>query len=304
MRFKVTYGSGMSHEVELPASVAVVGRDPGCDIVLNDSKCSRRHAIFEQGPDALTVRDSGSANGVFLNGRPVDAAKVKPGDIVRLGDVQMLVLTEVGETVIVALDEVEAHQPPAPAPAGPIAKPAATPPARSRPAEAGASVRPKARGDVTTPAAGPASGARPLTVVMLSLLWSAFVPASVAAALLVAARIAGGPATWLAAGFVSLALAAGGAAMASGLWRLAPWARHLQVVAAYLGLLVCPLTLASATILLYMGRADVRQAFEPPGAGPRRGAGEAEPTFALSIVAMLCVGIVATAAAWRLLSLA
>ena len=45
MRLEISYRGGTTHEVELPGSVCVLGRDPACDVVLNDSKCSRRHAV-------------------------------------------------------------------------------------------------------------------------------------------------------------------------------------------------------------------------------------------------------------------
>ena len=71
------------------------------------------------------------------------------------------------------------------------------------------------------------------------------------------------------------------------------WARHLQIAAAGLGLLVCPFTFASATVLLYMLRPDVRATFEGRGSG----AGAAEPTFALSLLGMLALGLAVTAGA-------
>ena len=58
----------------------IVGRDPSCDLVLNDVKCSRRHAVVEAGPHGLAIRDTGSANGVFLNGKKVDRSALKEGD--------------------------------------------------------------------------------------------------------------------------------------------------------------------------------------------------------------------------------
>ncbi len=107
MKFEISYRGGTTHEVELPGSVAVLGRDPGCDIVLNDSKCSRRHAVVEDGPKGLVVRDSGSANGVYVNGRRVDEARLQPGDVLRLGDVQLKLLAEVGETVVMAPEDLD-----------------------------------------------------------------------------------------------------------------------------------------------------------------------------------------------------
>lgn len=94
MRFEVRYASGETHEVVLEGTVAAVGRDPASDIVLNDPKCSRRHAVVEAGPSGMAVRDAGSANGIFVNGRKVDRAQLAPGDDVRLGETHLVVLAE------------------------------------------------------------------------------------------------------------------------------------------------------------------------------------------------------------------
>lgn len=106
MRFEIRYPNGESHEVELQGTVAILGRDPSCDLVINDVKCSRRHAVMEAGPDGLAVRDSGSANGVFVNGRKTDRSPLKEGDEVKLGDVVLRVLPEeVVGTIVMAPDE-------------------------------------------------------------------------------------------------------------------------------------------------------------------------------------------------------
>jgi hypothetical protein len=85
--------------------------------------------------------------------------------------------------------------------------------------------------------------------------------------------------------------------MAVGLRARASWARHLQIAAAGVGLLVCPFTFASVTVLIYMLRADVRATFESRRRGAGAGAGEAEATFALSLFGMLALGLALTAAA-------
>lgn len=106
MRFEIRYPTGATHEVELQGTIAILGRDPSCDLVINDVKCSRRHAVMEAGPDGLVVRDSGSANGVFVNGRKVDRIALNEGDAVKLGDVTLIVLPEeVAGTLVMAPDE-------------------------------------------------------------------------------------------------------------------------------------------------------------------------------------------------------
>jgi hypothetical protein len=62
------------------------------------------------------------------------------------------------------------------------------------------------------------------------------------------------------------------------------------------GILACPFSLASATVLLYLLRPEVRRGFEERGVDRERaGAGSSEPTFALSLVGMLALGFLVTA---------
>jgi hypothetical protein len=322
MRLEISYQGGTTHEVELPGPLCVVGRDPACDIVLNDSKCSRRHAIVEETAQGVVIRDSGSANGIYVNGKKVESSPLRPGDIVRLGEVKLRLLPEIGETVIVAPEglnyDASAHGPtelggdtaerPAPPPPAAPQPPAAAPPyapppaapeppppvaAPPRPARS-APARPAARGRAlerepreARTGAGPA---RPATVNLLAALWALFVPLAAAGVLLGAARLSAGVVGWVVAAVLALALAGFGTAMALGLRALAPWARHLQIASAALGLLACPFTLAAATVLLYMTRPEVKAAFEGSGAG-RTGRDSAEPTFALSLVGMLVLGL-------------
>jgi hypothetical protein len=125
------------------------------------------------------------------------------------------------------------------------------------------------------------------------------VPVAVACALLAAARLQAGWIGWTAAAVLSVVLAGLGTAMALGLRALAGWARHLQIATAAVGLLACPFTLAAATVLLYMTRPEVRAAFE--GTPSAQAPDSAEPTFALSLVGMLLLGLGLSAIALLLL---
>jgi Protein of unknown function (DUF3662)/FHA domain len=70
---------------------AVLGRSRDCDIVLNDSNVSRRHAEIRAEGDAWTVRDLGSTNGVRVNGRSVPGAQpLAPGDVIALGAAEVV----------------------------------------------------------------------------------------------------------------------------------------------------------------------------------------------------------------------
>jgi hypothetical protein len=70
---------------------AVIGRSRECDIVLQDSNVSRRHAeIRPTGGDGWTITDLGSTNGVRVNGRRLDApAPLQTGDEITVGTVDV-----------------------------------------------------------------------------------------------------------------------------------------------------------------------------------------------------------------------
>ncbi len=68
----------------------VIGRDPGCAISFPDLFVSGRHArIFTSG-GACYVEDLGSANGTFINGKPVRVPeRLLPGDHLQIGRVTL-----------------------------------------------------------------------------------------------------------------------------------------------------------------------------------------------------------------------
>ena len=70
----------------------IVGRNPGCDIVIGAGYVSGRHARFTLMGQNLFVEDLGSRNGTAVNGQPVsDPAALRPGDVVTVGDVALKV---------------------------------------------------------------------------------------------------------------------------------------------------------------------------------------------------------------------
>ncbi len=70
---------------EIGAASLTVGRDPSCEIHVDDPALSRRHGMFE--PTATGVRyvDLGSRNGSWVNLQKTKEAELKPGDTVRMG---------------------------------------------------------------------------------------------------------------------------------------------------------------------------------------------------------------------------
>jgi DNA-binding NtrC family response regulator len=69
----------------------ILGRSPSCDIPLEDSKVSRRHARIAIEDGQARVTDLGSRNGTIVNGEKIDAeAVILPGDRVQVGDTTVL----------------------------------------------------------------------------------------------------------------------------------------------------------------------------------------------------------------------
>lgn len=64
---------------------AIVGRDEGADVRIEDPWMSRMHVMLNEINGTLVVRDLGAKNGVFLNGQRVIESHVLPGDRLTVG---------------------------------------------------------------------------------------------------------------------------------------------------------------------------------------------------------------------------
>ena len=79
-------------QLKLPAK-ATVGRGADCDVVLDDDSVSRKHAELARDERGVyRLRDLESANGTFLDGKPVgrEPLVVPEGAKLRFGDVELL----------------------------------------------------------------------------------------------------------------------------------------------------------------------------------------------------------------------
>ncbi len=175
--------------IVISQDVSVVGREPGCEIYVNDGSVSRRHARIERRGAAYFVVDEGSANGTFLDSQRVADALLRPGQEVRFGAVPFRVEiagapgfetdgTILGGTPMAAPPPVRpaapppppAHPPPPPAAVAPPAYPPAPRPAAAAPGapplpppppgHAPAARPPRPVGPAEAPAAAPARSGR------------------------------------------------------------------------------------------------------------------------------------------------
>lgn len=84
---KLALGDEPHTALRLRQQSLILGRDQGCDRVLDDPTVSRRHARLTRSHDLITVEDLGSANGTFVNGRRIEVpTRVRPGEIIGLGN--------------------------------------------------------------------------------------------------------------------------------------------------------------------------------------------------------------------------
>ncbi len=66
-----------------------LGRATDNDLVLSDPKVSRHHAEVVRRPEGFVLRDLGSTNGTFVNGRRIFERLLDPGDVILLGDTRI-----------------------------------------------------------------------------------------------------------------------------------------------------------------------------------------------------------------------
>ena len=90
-RLTVESGRMVGTVVGIAEGELIIGRMPGCGLVLDDARASRRHAVIARRGTFLEVRDLGSRNGVLLNGHPIQTAPLAENDRVTVGDTVMRV---------------------------------------------------------------------------------------------------------------------------------------------------------------------------------------------------------------------
>ena len=72
----------------------IIGRGKDCHLTLGSKSVSRHHAQLNVSGDMLWVRDAGSTNGTFLNGKPLtESEMLKEGDVLLIGQVGFCVLS-------------------------------------------------------------------------------------------------------------------------------------------------------------------------------------------------------------------
>jgi predicted component of type VI protein secretion system len=67
-------------DINLDRAMVVVGRHPSCDTRLDSLRVSRHHCCMTQENGEVMVRDTGSTNGIRINGQRVEIGRIRAGD--------------------------------------------------------------------------------------------------------------------------------------------------------------------------------------------------------------------------------
>lgn len=84
--FAIQEGGG-ERLLPLERTITHIGRGFTADVQLEDVSVSRRHAIVTQRRGAVRILDDRSSNGTFVNGRRIQEAELRGGDVVVIGRV-------------------------------------------------------------------------------------------------------------------------------------------------------------------------------------------------------------------------
>ena len=77
-----------------------IGKAPDNDLVLPDDTVSRHHCELERGKAGIVVRDLGSTNHTRVGGTTVREATVEPGSTLTVGDVELILRSELNRAQI------------------------------------------------------------------------------------------------------------------------------------------------------------------------------------------------------------
>lgn len=92
----------------LSSGITVIGRRHDCDLRIPLMSVSRRHCQFNRDEGVLKIRDLGSRNGTYVNGKRIDEAVIRAGDYIEVGPLKFLLQID-GEPKDIAQPELAAQ---------------------------------------------------------------------------------------------------------------------------------------------------------------------------------------------------
>ena len=78
----------------LPGNIRTIGRSTGAQFIVDAALVSRVHCRLSAGATELQVDDLDSTNGTFVNGERVTRSRLKEGDRLGVGKVELVISRE------------------------------------------------------------------------------------------------------------------------------------------------------------------------------------------------------------------
>lgn len=85
----VEFDGGSTRRHLLSGEALVIGRDPNCDVTLDDPAVSQKHARVERRRDGFAIVDLQSRNGTFVGDRRVDDRRLHDGETIVVGSTRL-----------------------------------------------------------------------------------------------------------------------------------------------------------------------------------------------------------------------
>lgn len=73
-------------EITLHDGPITAGRSDECEIMLRDSKASRKHFVLEKTSEGYSIKDLSSSYGTLVNGQKIDMHSLKSGERIQIGE--------------------------------------------------------------------------------------------------------------------------------------------------------------------------------------------------------------------------
>src|SRR5215217_3147347 len=74
---------------EVRTSVLRIGRGTNAELRSDNPAVALEHAIIETDSAGYAVTDKGSITGTYVNGKPVESARLAKGDVIEVGDLRI-----------------------------------------------------------------------------------------------------------------------------------------------------------------------------------------------------------------------
>lgn len=102
----VVGGKLRGKEFQLSEGESILGSDSDCDISINVDGISKKHVSFSVHEHTVYIKDMGSSNGTFVNGKNTDQATLKAGDKIAIPHL-IFSLIEIREKKIIVRKKVQ-----------------------------------------------------------------------------------------------------------------------------------------------------------------------------------------------------